>query len=545
MDKSGNTLTEEIEDLKRKIALLDGDRKAYYENSQWTMQLNKDAIQKLRAKNKEARLGLASRKAGDEQVIDSAFGERDPIRHCAMRGMSGREAIAKLDQQVCECKKRLNATIHQKEVKEKKLAALNTEYDQMIKDAETVVMTEAGESKEAQQLRILENQLDKMNLKLNEANKIKTTYLQILEHQKEERRSWPKQLDALEQAIKQQNEELKELHIMYNDAQTARDNAREELSKLEQSVYEAKRERETQLNEYKKQAEEKKEHAEKVEKRLQRTSLQQDELSHEQKTGMSGEEQEKKITTYEEAMSKIKDATGVSDIEEVVQRFASQGDTQKHLEQLKMNNEKTLQRLKEEKKKLQKEFEEMKYSGEAKMSSGQRLLEEFQDRLKQKEQKHSDVKTRQERVSRILVDAKAGVEHLADKLQHLKAPKGHVPQAQINPQSDEYVLELLGNCEAKLLKLLEELGGKDIKDVMKEMEDSEFRTTLESKLPQFNTRVKLPGPNESKNTYDDDEDSADDGDQLSREVIKEQSQQIVDSNTKKRNPKREKGKRKK
>ena len=75
-------------------------------------------------------------------------------------------------------------------------------------------------------------------------------------------------MDALEQGIKQQSEELEELRVMYNDAQIARDTARAELSKLEQSVYEAKRERETQLQEYKKQAEEKKEHAEKVEKRV-------------------------------------------------------------------------------------------------------------------------------------------------------------------------------------------------------------------------------------------------------------------------------------
>ena len=68
-----------------------------------------------------------------------------------------------------------------------------------------------------------------------------------------------------------------------------------------------------------------------------------------QKSQLSGEEQEKKISTYEEAMAKIKDATGVSDIQEVVQRFLSQGDTHKHLEQLKIDNEKMLARLKEEK----------------------------------------------------------------------------------------------------------------------------------------------------------------------------------------------------
>ena len=87
--------------------------------------------------------------------------------------------------------------------------------------------------------------------------------------------------------------------------------------------------------------------------------------------------------------------------------------------------------------------------------------------------RRQESKQRQERTSRLLVDVKAGVEHLADKLQHLKAPKGHVPQAQLSPSSDQYILDMLGTCEQKLLKLMEDLGGKDIQDVMKEMEDME------------------------------------------------------------------------
>ena len=72
----------------------------------------------------------------------------------------------------------------------------------------------------------------------------------------------------LEDAIKAQKDELQELRAMNNDAQIARDTAKAELSRLEQSVYESKREREAALAEYKRQAEEKKEHAEKVEKRV-------------------------------------------------------------------------------------------------------------------------------------------------------------------------------------------------------------------------------------------------------------------------------------
>jgi hypothetical protein len=41
--------------------------------------------------------------------------------------------------------------------------------------------------------------------------------------------------------------------------------------------------------------------------------LQQDELSPQEKAALSGEEQQQKITTYEEAFRRIKEATGVSD----------------------------------------------------------------------------------------------------------------------------------------------------------------------------------------------------------------------------------------
>lgn len=41
----------------------DGDRKAYYESSQWTMKKNKDTIAKLREKNKRLRAELAKKKA--------------------------------------------------------------------------------------------------------------------------------------------------------------------------------------------------------------------------------------------------------------------------------------------------------------------------------------------------------------------------------------------------------------------------------------------------------------------------------------------------
>ena len=48
-----------------------------------------------------------------------------------------------------------------------------------------------------------------------------------------------------------------------------------------------------------------------------------------------------------------------------------------------------------------------------------------------------------------------------------------MPTAKIPATSDEYVLDQLSTCEEKLLKLLEELDGKDLNEVFKQMEDEE------------------------------------------------------------------------
>ncbi|CAB4000347.1 Coiled-coil domain-containing 151, partial [Paramuricea clavata] len=67
-----------------------GDTKAYKETAQWKIKTNKEVIMKMRQQSKEYRTHLAKSKAGDEKVIDDAFKERDPQRHCAMKGLPGR-----------------------------------------------------------------------------------------------------------------------------------------------------------------------------------------------------------------------------------------------------------------------------------------------------------------------------------------------------------------------------------------------------------------------------------------------------------------------
>ncbi|CAK8674702.1 outer dynein arm-docking complex subunit 3-like [Clavelina lepadiformis] len=536
-------IQEQISEITKKIQLLEGDRKAYYESSQWSIKKNRDIIGRMRQENKSLHKSLANVLAGDDRVIDQAFQGRH-VERAALRNKTGKMAISVVDQKVCDNKKRLNALRATTDSYRKKVDELKTQHGQMIKDSSAAAEMDKGESEASQHLRQLENRLDKARLKCQEAEHISKVYEKIKGHLQEESLSFHNQLDQQEEEILTTRQELLNVQSMYTDAQVARDDAKEELGRHEDIVYRERKEREMALAELKAQAEEKKAHAERVERRLQRAALQEQELGQDgSKPLLSEEEQERKITTYEDAFLRIKEATGVSGTQEVVDRFKSQGDTQKHLEDLKKDNQKHLQRLQEERAKLQQEYEEMKYSGEAKLSSGQRTLEDFELHLNEQESRRDDAAEKLERASHVLVSVKAGVEHLADKLQHLKVMKSHVPTAHLSPSSEEYVLDLLSVSEEKLLKLLEDLDGRELLDILRQMEAEEFHATIENKLPSYNVRIPLPASQKHDAYEDDDESGDDDAAAPTRADLKRRSQQIIDSKMKKgrSRPRKKKG----
>ena len=55
-----------------------------------------------------------------------------------------------MDFKVCDTVKRLNALRHQTASKQKKLEDLQTQYNQMMKDASEAIATDQGESQDAQ-----------------------------------------------------------------------------------------------------------------------------------------------------------------------------------------------------------------------------------------------------------------------------------------------------------------------------------------------------------------------------------------------------------
>ncbi|XP_035034872.2 coiled-coil domain-containing protein 151 isoform X2 [Hippoglossus stenolepis] len=546
MSFSGDTLKppllEHIAEMQRKIQLLERDRSAFYESSQSSIKENTENIRELRQDNKRLYRKLAEVHTGDDHVIKEAFHSRG-MEKSAYRNMSGKAAVTTVEQSMLTKKKRLNALKHTTQTYQQRLEELRVDQQRLkpegSRGAQSADVRTRKKEEDAMNLRALENSLEKTKFKCKEADNITTNYLKLKGHLQDESLTFQGQLDSLEAEILRHRKELHSLQVLNNDAQLSKEAAKAELQQLEELLCKERKERERIIASYRKKVEEHKAQAEKVDRR--RTAMQPDELSseaHRSTTRMAAEE-ERVISTFEEAFQRIKEATGVTNIQEIVKRFISQKETQQHLEKLKGENEKVLLQLKEQKELLNQQFQDMKYSGEAKLSGDQQMLEECEQQLQAQQQRCRAAKERLDWLVKTLSTIRAGVEHLADKLQHITL--GEDQAAEASPHSDEYVLLLMTQCDRKLNFLQDDLQGKDLTGIMKEMEEEEFHVRIEGKLPAYNTRVKLPEDQRLDLFNDEEESEEDEADIISREALKRQSQLIIDAKSKKK-PWKNKGK---
>ncbi|XP_008284597.1 coiled-coil domain-containing protein 151-like [Stegastes partitus] len=538
-------LQEQTTELKRKIQLLESDRATYYESTQSSIKKNKQSILQLRQQNKELRRRLAEANAGDEQIIKVAFHNRG-VEKNAYRNLSTQEAATTLDHRVMSKRKRLNALKATTQTNQRRLEELNMKYRRLKSEGSggtaSADIRNLKEEEDAMDLLVLDNRLEKTQLNGKEAKNIMSHYLNAKSRLQDESLTFEGQLDSLEAEILKHREEHQKLQVINNDAQLSRKATEAGLQQLEESLFKERKERERLKTSYTKKAEELKAQAEKADRRVQRTIIQPDELSSEaphSTTRMAGEE-EKVMSTFEEAFRRNKEAAEVTDSQEIVDPITSQGETRQHLEKLKKENEEVLVQLKQQKELLNQDFENIKYSGGVKFSSDQQTLEECEQQLQAEQQRCNAGKERLHGLVKAFSTARPAVEHLIDKLQHITVSEDTV--AGVHPDSDVYVVELMTQLELKLQVLQQELQGKDLAAIKKEMEEEEFHVRIEDKLPEYNTRVRLPEDEAADLFTDEDASGESEANIISREALKRQSKLIADANFKRKPWKKKKGK---
>jgi len=214
-------------------------------------------------------------------------------------------------------------------------------------------------------------------IKYNEAQTIKRTYEHIVRRLKEERVSYDNQLRALETTLQSKQKDCEELILLSGDANHARDLALQELNR-ERHQYEANRiKRDTELRERQqlvkvrkqmidRQAKREARRRELIEKQILQDELAASNAVNDQACLAADEativENERKIDIYEAAFRKIKSATGVSDVNEVIYKVSGQEETSENLIQLTKTNQEKIEELTSERERLKEAVNDVKYN---------------------------------------------------------------------------------------------------------------------------------------------------------------------------------------
>lgn len=522
----GWSLADQVEELRGKFQLKKKDSESYRNSSNQEIRRQEKVISELRQSNRRRRVELAQDENGDERVIKTVF-RNERTERLSLQRFTATQAIDEMDQKVCEAATRRADLVYERENRQRRLAELKQEHARM----QQLETPSAEQKQDYQRVTTLENSLDKALIKYDTACIISKKYKDILDNLKEESLTLPAKMDAMEQALLHQRSELRELRAMAKDALAAKDTAKRELNQVEQSSYEAKRQRDKELTTTRKEVERRRAEGERVDRRQLRATLITDQADvRAQQEAQQQREAQRRMLSFADAFKRITEATHVNCIEDVLGRVMMHTETKQQLTTRVSALESQRGRLRDELNKLAATYHDMKYTGETKLSKGQRLLEEMQENFESETKRLVRLKDQSLRNGDTLVEVKMGISTLLDILTDVKLRPPHHNYARGD------VFEQLHQCSLRLDRLAAELptGGATDTPVNQAL----YQQFLEGHTAPDNVRIKLQPSDSQLSEFDYD---AQENEVLGREDIKKLGQKMIDS---KQRSKRRKAKKK-
>jgi len=493
----------------------------------------------------EARTTMEKTMASPRGAANKAGRER--AAQAGVRADNEQE-LAKLDEQITQLRRKHDDLAHANLEKRRELDKLNDRLQDLSREAS---LPSAEDNPIMKEIRELEARLNRAVTKYEDAQEVRRTYEQIVKRLKEERIGFNNQLEARESTMRAKEADYEELLLMSHDANQSKEMAKQELAKFEQVVSDERKLREKELAERRALVAKKQEINAELERRekARRESMTAPSSALGSTRSESGagrgsaaqqhaiteadiEEEQEKIASYEAAFREIKEATGVADVNEVIQKFITQEETHKSLLAMTRESQTKIESLSEAKVAAQERVQRLKYAAgsEPQPAAGQAGDSTERNKLERQRHKH-------ERLARVMIAVKAGVQHLSERLEGVKV-EGQAPLA----LSDDNMVEVLQQCEAKMRIVLEAIRQEE-EALVRDM--GEAALTKSHELPTEppivnNCRVRdADGGEEAPSEEEFEEDLEEEV--VERDALKKQSGAILD----KLNKKARKGGRKK
>ena len=215
----------------------------------------------------------------------------------------------------------------------------------------------------------------------------------------------------------------------------------------------------------------------------------------------------------------------MSDVNDVIHKFLTQDETHNNLVVMTKEAQARIDALNEEKAQAKATVEEIKYSGTGSLGS-RRIVDEFESHLSEASSKCERNKQKYERIAKILINVKSGVEHLADKLEPITVEQEAVVM------TDSTVVEVLAQCEAKLMRLMDSVEGDQPSQEQDVQGQEKMMTSQEIEMPAYNIRIQIPHDADD-DSGDEDMEEDDQEDVPDRDQVKKYSSLMLEKANKK------------
>lgn len=525
------TVHDLLADLKARYLLLEGDRNSYFASSQRAIKDGRAEINTYTQENEALKRRLAELRAAAEHQAGS-IGARGIISVDAPIGRVPFETYKRLLEAVHSQKRALDSL---REIR----AARGQEVESL--DYETVFTEKLGqgardEASNQRRTRELENRLEKAMIKYNEARSVCKTYEVIVARLKSDKVSHGLMLEEMEAELGRRDAEIAELKLLANDARHVRDTANEELATTKRDTEAVHAQRVQEIIELKAQVQ-----ASAIESRKATEAAEAEAAARaaaaaprKEDRGEAGDaaldQTTSKVNSYETALRRLQDATGLKAVDDVIRKFLTQGDTNTNLTQMAREAEKKIASLTAERAEAKKALDELRYTSAGQLGS-RRVIDEFDSQLTEGRHRLETAQAKHERAQWLYVTASAGVNHLSDKLSKVKLDK---PVA--TSKNDDPCVEQLALCEHKLVALLE-----DIEDVQGHPMEPQRLTSATAGAkhkpgeiappPALSNNTRIELATDAINSGSDKEDDGEEDDPLGRSAVKRRSNMIMQSHT--------------
>lgn len=517
--------------MQRKFRVLENDKRAYSEDSQGIIRKQRATIEKLTRENRKMKAELNETRSSSSSQVESRI---------AM------EKIGKLTDQA----EALQTKMETESENNQQLTATVTETQKNIFQVREDMAQHGGvkaalENAKAvqKQIRILENRLDQALMKFNQAIEANRGLREQIDTLRRERVVFDDIYKKLENELHSKKKEMANIIEQANAAYEARDSAQAQMAALKQQADKEHAEFEKEWRELGKLIENDKKMKDFMRQKVRNRA----EENKQAETARAAEETARKkmlksamdntkamaaansnaerIGTYEEAFAKIQAATGICDIDELVQNFIMAEDQNFTL--FKYNNELNtdIEKIEQQIAEFKDEYTTLSGSGTKKEDTEKvKVLEHLEEKWSDIDKKAAAYNDRHKEANQTLAQVRSGIESI---FRRVGCSADDLPSGTGATINEVNMITYLAEIEHRTNDLLK------LYDQLREDQDDEIPVaTAKAGGSSSALQIRLPTTVED---YSDDEDDDDEDDQrpFTRDELKAKTMRGITKKQKK------------